>query len=135
MENNLTEDQDLAKYISLFEGPELEDLLTEIRNPESEFTLSEPVESKEVLLTKLYEADNIYLFTCGKIDIDYETIFYDFEETEEDFGLDEDDYDPQDDYGEIGINYYKINTLTKCHTFTKEMPFGTEEYEDSEDKE
>ena len=135
MENKLVEeDKDLLIYIKLFENYELEDLLVELRNPESKFTLSEPVESKESLLTELYQEDNIYLFTCGRIDIDYEELFVDWEETDEDFGLDEDDYDPQDDYGEIGKNYYKLNTEFLCHTFIKETPFGVEEFDSSEVK-
>jgi hypothetical protein len=135
MENKLVEeDKDLLIYIKLFENYELEDLLVELRNPESKFTLSEPVESKESLLTELYQVDNIYLFTCGRIDIDYEELFVDWEETDEDFGLDEDDYDPQDDYGEIGKNYYKLNTECFCHTFIKETPFGVEEFDSSEVK-
>jgi hypothetical protein len=134
MENNLTGDQDLAKYISLFTNWDFEELLVELRKPEINFTLTDPVDSKEALLTQLYNADNISLFTCGWMGIDYDSLEEWFEKTDDDFGLGEDDYDPQDDYGEIGVTSYRLMTLNEYHIFTKEMPFGEEEYEDSRDR-
>ena len=133
MENNPIEDQDLLRFINNF-GWDFEDLLEELRNPVHNFTLTEPVDSIEALLTQLYNTDNISLFTCGWVCIDYDLLEEGFEETDDDFGLGEDDYDPQDDYGEIGVKYHRLMTLNKYHIFTEETPFGLIEHEDSRDR-
>jgi hypothetical protein len=101
----------------------LETALECLRDSESTFIIDKKYHSIEELVIDLFDQDNVYLFTNGSYDINWDLIFEDFEESDNADNSDEHS-NYEEAYGEEGTNSYILYTKNKINRFYETTPFG-----------
>ena len=112
----------ISDYFGCLESA-LESALDCLSDSESSFIIDKRYNSIEELVIDLYDQDNVYLFTSGSYDINWDLISEEWDKADWVDSPNEVSH-LEEMYGEEGTNYYKLFTRNKIHSFSEITPFG-----------